>query len=176
MLHFHALTLIPKPTVEYPILSSSFYALFLHKKPYFSITYFNPIWCALKNLASSFNGKLEKNHAPELPELPQHLNEICLISNTLSHMWFGLQANVKKEFSRNLWEIDVLVLLFLFKGQELWLFTTSNSNNTNRKNQSYLALVYVATFGVRKISHLVCITLLYYCAGTNSFVYWLKLI
>lgn len=90
-------------------------------------------------------------------------------------MWFGLQAKVQKEFSKNLWVIDALVLLFLFKGQELWLFTTSNSNYTKKK-QSYLALVYVAIFGISKISHLVCTALLYYCAGTNLFVYWLKLI
>lgn len=115
------------------------------------------------------------NHAPELPELPKHLDEICFIFNILNHVWFGLQTKVMKEFSRNLWEIDFLVLLFLFKGQELWHFTTSNSIYT-KKNQSYLALVYVAIFGIRKISHLVCSALLYYCAGTNLFVYWLKLI
>lgn len=61
--------------------------------------------------------------------------------------------------------------MFFFKGQELWLLKTYI-----QKNQGYLALFYVAIFDISKISQLVCTALLYYCAGTNSFVYWFKLI
>lgn len=148
--------------------------LFLHKQSYFNITQFSPIWSALKkNLASSFNAKLKKIIDPSFQSYHSSWMKFVLFLT----FWIIYDLSCKSISTRNFPEISekLDVLPFFFKGQELWLFKTSNSNYM-KKNQDYLALFYIAIFGVRKISHLVCTALLYYCAGTNLFVYWFKLI